>query len=254
MTTNHDDANADAQEEPTDGDDGTSTNDETEPSDDLAARTPGGGAAPEPEPIEPAAPAEFGLVQAFWGGGKGKTTAAMGMGFRAAGHGYRVHMLQFMKGGADSVEGVRGEYNAISTVPGFSYENAGHYGWHGLLDGSADDEHEAKAAAAFERAEALVAGAAEADLTEPLPLDGGAEDGVHMLILDELLYAVDRGLVDADDVVALAESKPDRLELVLTGSHGSPDYLDGVADLVTNVRKVAHPFDDGQRARRGTEY
>ena len=232
--------------------DGTDTDRPTD--EDPATRTPGGGAAPEPEPIEPAAPEEFGLVQAWWGDGKGKTTAAMGMGFRAAGHGYRVHMLQFMKGGADSVEGVRGEYNAISAMPGFTYENAGHYGWHGLLDGSADDEHEAKASAAFERAEALVAGAGEADLTDPLPLDGDPDDGVHMLILDELLYAADRGLVDPDDVVALAESKPDDLELVLTGSHAEPAYLEGVADLITNVRKVAHPFDAGHRARRGTEY
>ncbi|EMA71380.1 cob(I)yrinic acid a,c-diamide adenosyltransferase [Halorubrum distributum] len=253
MTTNHDDTDAEA-EASTDGETERTDGDGTPTNDDRAARTPGGGAAPEPQPIEPAAPAEFGLVQAWWGDGKGKTTAAMGMGFRAAGHGHRVHMLQFMKGGADSVEGVRGEYNAIAAVPGFSYENAGHYGWHGLLDGSADDEHEAKAAAAFERAEELVAGAADADLAEPLPLDGDPEEGVHMLILDELLYAADRGLVDSDEIVALAESKPEGLEVVLTGSHAEPDYLDGVADLITNVRKVAHPFDDGQRARRGTEY
>ena len=221
---------------------------------DARARTPGGGTSPEPKPIEPAAPEAFGLVQAWWGDGKGKTTAAMGMGFRAAGHGYRVHMLQFMKGGADSVDAVRGEYNAIDAMPGFSYENAGHYGWHGLLDGSADDEHEAQATAAFERAEQLVAGAAAADLTEPLPLDGDPDAGVHMLVLDELLYAADRGLVEPDAVVELAESKPDALELVLTGSHAEPDYLDGVADLITNVRKVAHPFDAGHRARQGTEY
>jgi cob(I)alamin adenosyltransferase len=242
----------------TDGEASNDENGERDETDETAvadrSRTPGGGEAPEPQPIEPAAPEAFGLVQAFWGDGKGKTTAAMGMGFRAAGHGYRVHMLQFMKGGADSVEGVRGEYNAIAAVPGFTYENAGHYGWHGLLDGSADDEHEAKAAAAFDRAEELVGGAAEADLTEPLPLDGDPEGGVHMLILDELLYAADRGLVDPDDVVRLAESKPDGLELVLTGSHADPGYLDGVADLITNVRKVAHPFDEGRRARRGTEY
>ncbi|MDB9234305.1 cob(I)yrinic acid a,c-diamide adenosyltransferase [Halorubrum ezzemoulense] len=250
MTTNYDDTD---DEEPTDADEETPT-DAGEGAAGDRARTPGGGAAPEPEPIEPAAPEEFGLVQAFWGDGKGKTTAAMGMGFRAAGHGYRVHMLQFMKGGADSVEGVRGEYNAIAAVPGFTYENAGHYGWHGLLDGSADDEHEAKAAAAFDRAEALVMGAAEADLTEPLALDGAPEAGVHLLILDELLYAADRGLVASDEVVRLAESKPEDLELVFTGSHAEPDYLDGVADLISNVRKVAHPFDDGQRARRGTEY
>ncbi len=218
------------------------------------SRTPGGGAAPEPEPIEPAAPESFGLVQAWWGDGKGKTTAAMGMGFRAAGHGYRVHMLQFMKGGADSVDGVRGEYNAIAATPGFSYENAGHYGWHGLLDGSADDEHAAKATAAFERARDLVAAAGEADLSTPFPLDGDPADGVHMLICDELLYAADRGLVAPEAVVDLIESKPDDLELVVTGSHAEPAYLDGVADLISNVRKEAHPFDDGRRARKGTEF
>ena len=249
MTTNDTD---------TDEADGEGSSENAEQSDgnenSVRTRTPGGGASPESKPIEPAAPEAFGLVQAWWGDGKGKTTAAMGMGFRAAGHGYRVHMLQFMKGGADSVDAVRGEYNAIDAMPGFSYENAGHYGWHGLLDGSADDEHEAKASAAFERAEELVAGAAEADLTAPLPLDGDPDEGVHMLILDELLYAADRGLVEPDAVVELAESKPDDLELVLTGSHAEPDYLDGVADLITNVRKVAHPFDAGHRARQGTEY
>ena len=249
--TNTDEASDDGSSENAeraDGNDGGSTDS------DVRARTPGGGASPESKPIEPAAPEEFGLVQAWWGDGKGKTTAAMGMGFRAAGHGYRVHMLQFMKGGADSVDAVRGEYNAIDAIPGFSYENAGHYGWHGLLDGSADDEHEAKASAAFERAEELVAGGAEADLTTPIPLDGDPNEGVHMLILDELLYAADRELVEPDAVVELAESKPDALELVLTGSHAEPDYLDDVADLITNVRKVAHPFDAGHRARQGTEY
>ncbi len=230
---------------------------DTEPdgsTDDPHPSTPGGGSAPESEPIDPAAPDEFGLVQAWWGDGKGKTTAAMGMGFRAAGHGYRVHMLQFMKGGADSVDAVRGEYNAIAAMPGFTYENAGHYGWHGLLDGSADDEHAAKATAAFERAETLIDGATGADLTEPFPPDGDPDDGVHMLILDELLYAADRGLVDSDRVVELARSKPDRLELVLTGSHAEPTYLEAAADLITNVRKVTHPFDAGHRARQGTEY
>ncbi len=230
---------------------GSGTSGDTEES---RPSTPGGGRAPEPESIEPAAPDEFGLVQAWWGDGKGKTTAAMGMGFRAAGHGYRVHMLQFMKGGADSVEAVRGEYNAIAAVSGFSYENAGHYGWHGLLDGSEDDVHAAEATTAFERAETLVEGAATADLTEPIPLDGDPDDGVHLLILDEVLYAADRGLVDPDAVVELATAKPDSLELVLTGSHSEPAYLEGVADLITNVQKVTHPFDAGHRARRGTEY
>jgi cob(I)alamin adenosyltransferase len=216
--------------------------------------TPGGGVAPGANAIEPSVPEEFGLVQAWWGDGKGKTTAALGMAFRAVGHGYRVHLLQFLKGGADSVEGVRGEYNAIEALPGISYENTGHYGWKGLMDGSDDDEHAAKATAAFERTRDLVAAAGEADLSEPLGSEGDAEDGVNMLVLDEILYAVEMGLVEESDVLELVESKPEHLELVLTGGHEEPTFLLDAADLVTEVRKVKHPFDEGTRARKGTEY
>jgi cob(I)alamin adenosyltransferase len=221
---------------------------------DVRANTPGGGGTPTAEPIEPSAPEAFGLVQVWWGDGKGKTTAALGMAVRAAGHGYRVHVLQFMKGGADSVEGVRGEYNAVAALPGITLENAGHYGWHAMPDGSDDDRHAGEAEAGFERARELVAAAGAADLAAPRPLDGDPAEGVHMLVLDELLYAADRGLVDPDDVVDLVRSKPDDLELVLTGSHARPDYLREHADLVTTVRKERHPIDEGQRARKGTEY
>ncbi len=223
---------------------------------DRAAKrnTPGRGITPEERPIEPNAPEEFGLVQVWWGDGKGKTTAALGMGARTVGHGHRVHMLQFMKGGADSVEAVRGEYNAIAALPGFSYENTGHYGWHGMADGSADDDHERNARAGLERARELVDGAAAADLGAAIPLDAEPESGVHMLILDEILYAADRTLIEPADVLDLIDRKPDGLELVLTGSHESPDYLTDVADLITEVGKVKHPIDAGQRARKGTEY
>ncbi|TQQ83693.1 cob(I)yrinic acid a,c-diamide adenosyltransferase [Halonotius terrestris] len=217
-------------------------------------QTPGGGVAPEARPIEPAAPDEFGFVQAFWGDGKGKTTAAMGMGFRAAGHGYRVHMLQFMKGGADSVDDVRGEYNAIAAMPGFSYENTGHYGWHNMADGSREEDHETEADAGLERTRDLIAAAADADLTAPFPLDSDPEDGVHMLILDEILYAADRDLVAPGAVCDLIETKPPNLELVLTGSHTEPTYLDDAADLISEISKRKHPIDAGQRARSGTEY
>jgi cob(I)alamin adenosyltransferase len=216
--------------------------------------TPGRGIRPTDTEIEPDAPDSFGLVQVWWGDGKGKTTAALGMGFRAAGHGFRVHLLQFMKGGADSVEAVRGEYNAIAAVPGLSYENAGHYGWHGLADGSDDEAHAAEATAALDRARELVEAAGDAALSSPLDLTGDPEDGLHMLILDEILYAANRDLIDPADVVALIEDKPADLELVLTGSHDSPEYLASHADLMTNVRKNIHPIDAGQRARRGTEY
>ncbi|GAB3036444.1 cob(I)yrinic acid a,c-diamide adenosyltransferase [Natronobiforma cellulositropha] len=220
----------------------------------ILENTPGKGRTPEAAPIEPAAPEEFGLVQVWWGDGKGKTTATMGMGLRAAGHGYRVHMLQFMKGGASSVEAVRGEYNAIAALPGFSYENLGHYGWHGMADGSDENEHRAKAEAGLERTFDLLERATAADLTAPIDLDAPPETGVHMLILDEILYAADSGLLDHDDVLAVVDAKPDDLELVLSGSHTRPAYLEERADLVTSVAKEKHPIDAGQRARRGTEF
>ena len=211
-------------------------------------------AGPTDEPITPSAPEEFGLVQVWWGDGKGKTTAALGMATRAVGHGYRVHLLQFMKGGTGTVEDVRGEYNAIAALPGFSYENAGHYGWHGFMDGSDDDEHAARAAGALERAQAILDASAETDLTQPLDADGPPEDGVNMLVIDEILYAANRGLVDPEDVVSLIESKPDDLELVLTGGHDRPEYVFEHADLVTEVGKVKHPLEAGHPARKGTEY
>jgi len=216
--------------------------------------TPEDGSAPTAGEITPSAPPDFGLTQVWWGDGKGKTTAALGMAFRAAGHGYRVHVLQFMKGGAASVEDVRGEYNAIAAMPGLTYENVGHYGWHAMPDGSDDRGHEAEAVAGLGRARELIQSAVAADLTTPFAADSDPEDGVHMLVLDEVLYAAERDLIAADDVCALVEAAPADLELVLTGGHERPDYVAEHAELVTNVRKEAHPIDAGQAARKGTEY
>jgi len=211
-------------------------------------------AGPTAEPITPSAPEAFGLVQVWWGDGKGKTTAALGMATRAVGHGYRVHLLQFMKGGTGTVEDVRGEYNAIAALPGFSYENAGHYGWHGFLDGSDDDEHAARATGALERAHEILTASADADLGEPLDPEDPPEAGVNMLVVDEILYAANRGLVNPEAVVDLIQAKPDGLELVFTGGHDPPEYLFEHADLVSEVGKVKHPLDAGHPARKGTEY
>jgi len=220
----------------------------------ASSRTPGGGVPPKAEDIEPATPEKFGLVQVWWGDGKGKTTAAPGMGFRTVGNGYRVHVLQFMKGGASSVEDVRGEYNAIGAMPGISYENSGHYGWHGPRDGMDDDDHAARARGGLERARESLAPWDDPDLESILPFDGSLEDGVHMLILDEILYAANRDFISPDAVVNLIEAKPERLELVLTGGHEKPAYIFDHADLVTDVRNAKHPFEAGHQARKGTEY
>jgi cob(I)alamin adenosyltransferase len=123
-----------------------------------------------------------------------------------------------------------------------------------MADGSDDADHATEARAGVERARELLAAAAEADLAAPLPLDGPPDEGVHMLVIDELLYAASMDLVEEREVLDLVESKPGGLELVVTGSHEEPTYLLDAADLVSEVRKSKHPIDAGQRARRGTEY
>ncbi len=215
---------------------------------------PGGRRSNDTYGIEATAPEEFGLVQVWWGDGKGKTTAALGMAFRAAGHGFRVHVLQFMKGGAASVEDARGEYNAMTVMPGMSYENRGHFGWHALPDGTDDRRHAAEVTAGIHRVRDLIERVQAIDLSEPLPLTGDPDDGMHMLVLDELLYAVERELVDPETIIGLLEAKPERLELVLTGGHTHPEYLEAHVDLMSEVTKTKHPIDAGQPARKGTEY
>ncbi len=197
--------------------------------------------------ITPAAPPNFGCVLVWWGDGKGKTTAATGMAIRAAGRGYRVHILRFMKGGWKT-----GENAAIAALPTSSVETRGHPGWHGQADGTDDDDHAQQAQHALDRTRDLLDAVGEVDLTGPLT--GPPEAGVHMLVLDEVLYAVEHGLVNADDVVGLVESKPADLELVLTGGHDRPAYLKEVADLISEVKNHKHPAEAGIDARRGIEY
>ncbi len=222
---------------------------------DSAQREPGVGGRDRAgaDEVDPSAPDDFGLVSVWWGNGKGKSTAAMGMGLRAAGHGFRVHLLQVMAGDDSSDQPTRGEYSAIAAVPGFTYENGRHYDWESHR-ADAGDVYTARARGALARVQELLAMADAVDLTEPLPLDGDPDSGVHMLIIDELLYAANRGLVDTEAVVDLLEAKPERLELVFTGGHQEPEYLTEPADLVSRVDKQKHPFDAGQEARAGTEH
>ena len=198
-------------------------------------------------PMTPAAPPNFGCTLVWWGNGKGKTTAATGMAIRAAGRGYRVHILRFMKGGWKT-----GENAAIDTLPTASVETQGHPGWHGQADGTNDADHAEQAKRALARTRELLAAADETDLATPL--SGPPEEGVHMLVLDEVLYAVEHGLVEADAVVRLVESKPSDLELVLTGGHDRPAYLVNSVDLISEVTNHKHPAEAGIDARRGIEY
>lgn len=172
---------------------------------------------------------ERGLVQVYTGDGKGKTTAAVGLTVRAVGAGMRAAFVQFVKGGARSGElavleglGVRVERPAVRST--------------GLLGAGLNDEDRRAAAEAWEIAAGLL---------------GGADH--DLIVLDEINVAMHYGLVPEEDVLAAIAARPPAIEVVLTGRGASPALIE-MADLVTEMVPVKHPFDAGIPARRGIEY
>jgi len=172
---------------------------------------------------------ERGLVQVYTGDGKGKTTAALGLGLRAAGHGFSVFLLQFMKGDPGY-----GELRALANVPGFTWEQSGLPTF--VKHGNPTPEDLRLAAGGMEIARRVVG------------------EGRHdVVILDEINCAVEYGLVPVEEVLALIDAKPARVELVLTGRYAPPEIL-ARADLVSEVRNVRHPYQKGIAARDGIEH
>ncbi len=178
---------------------------------------------------------ERGLVQIYTGDGKGKTTAAFGLAVRAAGRGNRVLIYQFLK--PPSLE--LGERLGVKRA-GLSIRcQALEADWD--LSGSLHQERDVvrvKAATAKALAELTKAAATRA---------------YDIIILDEVVYCVSIGVAALDDVKRLIERRDPRVELVLTGRGATPELI-AMADLVTEMKKIKHPFDKGVVAREGIEY
>jgi cob(I)alamin adenosyltransferase len=175
-----------------------------------------------------------GLLVIFTGDGKGKTTAAMGLGFRAAGNRMHVHVIQFIKGSWKTGE----QEAAKALAPFFEIVRAGR-GF--TIDRLRDpripmDEHVAAAQAGLAQAR-----------------DAITSGSFDVVILDEVLGAITAGLVTLDQVIELVEAKPPPVHVVLTG-RGAPEALVERADLVTEMRLVKHPFAQGIAAQRGIEF
>jgi cob(I)alamin adenosyltransferase len=170
-----------------------------------------------------------GLVQINTGNGKGKTTAAMGTVLRAAGHGLRSYVIFFMKGHYE-----HGEYRTLATLP--NVELAG-FGLRKLKAAAEKDPDEKRQAElALEKAREVVM--------------SGAYD---LVVLDEINVALNYELIDVDRVIDLVRNRPPHVELILTGRH-APNQLLELADQVTEMVKVKHPFDNGVGARKGIDY
>ncbi|MEW5795697.1 MAG: cob(I)yrinic acid a,c-diamide adenosyltransferase [Candidatus Zixiibacteriota bacterium] len=173
-----------------------------------------------------------GLLIVYTGNGKGKTTAALGMCVRAVGYGWRACVIQFVKGSwkYGELEGIK------RLAPEVELRVVGE-GFVGIIDDDKDIEvHRQAAREGLEQVkEILVSGR--------FPL----------VILDELNVAMDLGLVSADAVRDLLACRSDKQHLVITG-RGAPDWLLEIADLVTEMREVKHPFQKGVLAQKGIDW
>jgi cob(I)alamin adenosyltransferase len=172
-----------------------------------------------------------GFIQVYTGGGKGKTTAALGLALRAAGRGLRTYFGQFLKGR------MSGEILAAAGLaPLLVIETFGRKGFVVVTDGRAPEEEDVA------RAERGLAKCREAMLS-------GAFD---IVVLDEVCVAVDLCLLREADVLDLLGAKPPGIEVVLTGRGATPAVLER-ADLVTEMVERKHYSAKGVRARDGIE-
>ncbi len=180
---------------------------------------------PDPE----AEPFERGLVQLFTGDGKGKTSAALGVILRAAGHGLRVHLIYFMKG-----DYPYGERQSLKALPNVTASVFGHT--HFVDPKSPKSEEVAEAKRGLDAAR--------------LALHSGDYD---VVVLDEINVAVGWKLLEVDDVLELIHGRPERVELMLTGRYADPKLI-AAADLVTEMVNIKHPYEKGILSRKGIDY
>jgi cob(I)alamin adenosyltransferase len=176
-----------------------------------------------------------GLVIVYTGEGKGKTTAALGLALRAVGNRMRVCVIQFIKG-----QWQPGEKKAAAHLPGLEFAPLGE----GFTWTKTPEVHLAALREAWARARDVIR--------------SGAHD---VVILDEINYALAlppeklpvHEVFTVADVIELLRSRPPALHVVLTGRYARPEIVE-LADLVTEMRLVKHPFQQGRKATRGIEF
>lgn len=171
-----------------------------------------------------------GLIQVYTGNGKGKTTASLGLALRAVGHGMKVFIIQFMK---DNM--YYGESTATAYLPGLTIVKAGRHTF--------------------------------VDLNNPDPMDVKmAQDGwqqvqeaitsrnYQVVIMDELNVAMASKLIDTTEVVAFLEANRNNgVEMIITGRY-APQEIRDLADYVTEMTEIKHPFQQGVLSREGIDY
>jgi len=173
---------------------------------------------------------EKGLIQVYTGNAKGKSTAAFGLAVRASGHGFKVVIVQFMKTGR--------YYGEISSLKRLSPEiEIYSYGREGFIHREGVKPEDIVLAR-----EALKHG--EKAMLHP---------ETDLVILDEINNALYFGLISVQEVMDLISKKPEHVELVLTGRNAPQEIIDR-ANLVTEMKEIKHPYQEGITSRKGIEY
>ncbi|MCL2340462.1 MAG: cob(I)yrinic acid a,c-diamide adenosyltransferase [Proteobacteria bacterium] len=170
-----------------------------------------------------------GLLMVFTGNGKGKTTAALGMAMRAAGHGLKVCFIQFIKGGWRY-----GELDAVKRFEGLIDFHVMGQGFTWKSDNIEEDARLAREGWDFARA-AIASGS------------------YHTVVLDEFTYLLHYNMLPLEPCLDILTGRPAGQHVVVTGRH-APERLLELADLVTEMRAVKHPLADGIKAQPGIEF
>jgi len=173
-----------------------------------------------------------GLLIVYTGDGKGKTTAALGMALRAAGYGWKIAIVQFIKGSW--------KYGELKSIPRLAPEIELHVagsGFVGIVDDTLPrEEHKKAAQEALRLAQQIV-----------------SDNRHRLVILDELNIATDLGLVTIQQLLELVDSKPAAQHLVITGRNAAPALIER-ADLVTEMKEIKHPYQKGLLAQKGIDF
>ena len=177
-------------------------------------------------------PEEKGLLIVYTGPGKGKTTCALGAAFRAVGQGFRVLMVQFIKGSWHY-----GELDAAKMLGDDKFEIRPMGRGFVKIGGAETDPADIELAALAWQAgrDAIYSGAYD------------------LVILDEINYVISYKMLDADRIVEALRARPERVHVICTGRNAHPGLVE-LADLVTEMKEVKHPYSKGILAQRGIDY
>lgn len=171
-----------------------------------------------------------GLIHIYCGNGKGKTTTAMGLCTRAAGYGMKVLIYQFMKNNKTSERKILEQVENITFVDGLEVEKFSF-----LMTEEEKKERREFYLNQFRKVTAMA-----------------ESEGYQMLFLDEIIYTIGAGLFDEAVLIQYLKNKPEHLEVIMTGQNPGCGLVE-LADYVSEIKKVKHPYDKGIASRYGIE-